>query len=137
MNGDKEQEMGAESASRIDRIADEDRGGEEGPKPGSAGGSPCSAEDQRVREAIGAGDYRTATALSARRYGAALGRLCMAMLGSQSEADDLVQETLLVAHHSWAAYRGAPPLRPPPGTTHAARGTAPPGPRCGAPTAHG
>ncbi len=65
-----------------------------------------SAElDGRVLEAIGTGDLRTATTLCARRYGASLGRVCMAMVGSQAEADDLVQETLLAAHDGFAGYR--------------------------------
>jgi RNA polymerase sigma-70 factor (ECF subfamily) len=85
---------------------DGDPGGKEQGSEASKVTGSCSAEEQRVHAALGAGDYRTATALCARRYGPALGRLCMAMLGSQSEADDLVQDTLLVAHHSWATYRG-------------------------------
>jgi RNA polymerase sigma-70 factor (ECF subfamily) len=40
-----------------------------------------------------------------------MGRLCMALLGSQSEADDAVQETLLAAHASFEGFRGEGSLR--------------------------
>ena len=57
-----------------------------------------SAEDRAIGDAISSGDHRTALSLCARHHGTAIGRLCMAMVGSSSEADDLVQETLIDAH---------------------------------------
>lgn len=61
---------------------------------------------QSVVDAISTGDHRTALMLCARFYGKDIGRLCMAILGSQAEADDATQETLLAAHDSFGGYRG-------------------------------
>jgi len=66
---------------------------------------------QTPEEAIARGSYREALALCAANHGQAIGRLCMALVGSQAEADELVQETLLVAHDSFASYRADGPLR--------------------------
>lgn len=52
------------------------------------------------------GAYRDAIAMCAAEHGAALGRLCMAMLGDQGEAEETVQEALLAAHDAMASYRG-------------------------------
>lgn len=52
------------------------------------------------------GDHREALTACARTHGAILGRLCMAMLGTQADADEAVQETLLAAHRAMAGYRG-------------------------------
>ncbi|MCW5807754.1 MAG: RNA polymerase sigma factor [Deltaproteobacteria bacterium] len=52
------------------------------------------------------GRHREAIALCARRHGTVLGRLCMALLGSQADADEATQETLLRAHRAMATYRG-------------------------------
>jgi len=90
MNGDKEQLMGAPSVARPEPAADEGKG----------------EVDRQVLAAIRSGDLRTATTLCARHYGASLGRLCMAMVSSQAEADDLVQETLLAAHDGFSSFRG-------------------------------
>jgi RNA polymerase sigma-70 factor (ECF subfamily) len=59
-----------------------------------------------VAPLIAAGQFREAVAACARHHGAILGRLCMALLGSQADADEAVQETLLAAHKSLAGYRG-------------------------------
>jgi RNA polymerase sigma-70 factor (ECF subfamily) len=82
--------MGAPNATRPEPMADDGKG----------------EVDRRVLVAIHSGDLRTATALCARHYGASLGRLCMAMVSSQVEADDLVQETLLAAHEGFPVFRG-------------------------------
>src|SRR5690349_13292979 len=50
--------------------------------------------------------HRDAVAACATTYGAVLGRLCMALLGSQADADEATQETLLRAHRAMASYRG-------------------------------
>lgn len=55
---------------------------------------------------IAAGDHRGALAACARIHGAVLGRLAMALLGSQADADEAVQETLLRAHRAMPQYRG-------------------------------
>ncbi len=51
------------------------------------------------------GKYRDAVAACANVHGAILGRLCMALLGSQADADEATQETLLRAHRAMATYR--------------------------------
>jgi len=52
------------------------------------------------------GRHREAIAACARSHGVILGRLCMALLGSQADADEATQETLLRAHRAMATYRG-------------------------------
>jgi RNA polymerase sigma-70 factor (ECF subfamily) len=64
-----------------------------------------------IHRAIRAGAWRDAIALSAREHGASLGRLCMAMLGSQAEAEECVQEVLIAAHHAFREYRGEGTVR--------------------------
>ncbi len=95
MGLDKELSMGVEAATNLD-----------GESP-----VPRSAEDRAIEDAIRSGDHRLALALCARDHGAAVGRLCMALVGSHAEADDLVQETLLDAHAGFAAFRGDGSLR--------------------------
>ncbi len=55
---------------------------------------------------IQGGQHREAIATCARDHHVILGRLCMALLGSQADADEAVQETLLRAHRAMATYRG-------------------------------
>jgi RNA polymerase sigma-70 factor (ECF subfamily) len=52
------------------------------------------------------GRHREALAACARTHGPIIGRLCMALLGSQADADEATQETLLRAHRAMAGYRG-------------------------------
>lgn len=59
-----------------------------------------------IGELIQQGKHRDAVAACARTYHAILGRLAMALLGSQADADEAVQETLLRAHRAMASYRG-------------------------------
>jgi len=68
------------------------------------------SEDPITRRIL-EGDYRDAIAMCAREHGAAIGRLCMAMLGSQAEAEETVQETLITAHGALASYRGEGSVR--------------------------
>ncbi len=58
-----------------------------------------------IVEMIHGGRHRDALAACARTHHAVLGRLCMALLGSQADADEAVQETLLRAHRAMASYR--------------------------------
>jgi RNA polymerase sigma-70 factor (ECF subfamily) len=58
-----------------------------------------------ILRSIQAGAYREAIALSAREHGASLGRMCMAMLGSQAEAEECVQEILIAAHDAFPSFR--------------------------------
>ena len=64
-----------------------------------------------IANLIREGSYRDAMAQSARDHGASLGRLCMAMLGSQAEAEECVQEVLLAAHDAFPTYRGEGTVR--------------------------
>jgi RNA polymerase sigma-70 factor (ECF subfamily) len=59
-----------------------------------------------ILPAIQEGRHRDALAACARTHGPVLGRLAMALLGSQADADEAVQETLLRAHRAMATYRG-------------------------------
>jgi RNA polymerase sigma-70 factor, ECF subfamily len=59
-----------------------------------------------IAELIHAGNHRDALAACARTHHTILGRLCMALLGTQADADEAVQETLLRAHRAMATYRG-------------------------------
>lgn len=52
------------------------------------------------------GEHGEALTACCRAYGAVLGRLCMALLGSQADADEATQETLLRAHRAMRSYRG-------------------------------
>lgn len=61
--------------------------------------------EQEIRAALSGGRYHEALASCVRDYGELLGRLCMALVGSQTEAEDLVQETLLAAHRGFHGYR--------------------------------
>jgi RNA polymerase sigma-70 factor (ECF subfamily) len=69
------------------------------PVPMEPGPDPIAALLQEGR-------HREALAACAHTHGAALGRLCMALLGSQADADEATQETLLRAHRGMASYRG-------------------------------
>jgi RNA polymerase sigma-70 factor (ECF subfamily) len=67
--------------------------------------------EQAIALALDAGDRRGALLLCARHYGATIGRLCMAMVGSQADAEDLTQETLLDAHEGFDGWRREAPMR--------------------------
>lgn len=73
--------------------------------------APKAGSDDDILEALRAGDRRRALGLCAGRHGRSLGRLCMALLGTQAEAEDAVQETLLAAHDSFDGFRGEGSLR--------------------------
>jgi len=62
--------------------------------------------DDPIAKLINEGDHRQAVEQCVEVYGAAIGRLCMAMLGSQSDAEEVAQETLLAAHKTMSNYRG-------------------------------
>ncbi len=79
-------------------------------RPESAEAGEASP-DAAIASAIGSGDHRQALVLCSRHHGAAIGRLCMAMLGSQANAEDIVQETLLDAHDGFASWRGEGSIR--------------------------
>ncbi len=70
----------------------------------SRAGSPKPADEQ-IAEAIDAGDLRRAVVLCSREHAAAIGRLSMSMLGSQQDAEDVTQETLIDAYGALSTWR--------------------------------
>ncbi|MEM9071356.1 MAG: sigma-70 family RNA polymerase sigma factor [Myxococcota bacterium] len=72
--------------------------------------APGSEEDPIVA-LIRGGQPRQAVAACAREHGAAMGRLCMALLGNQAEAEETVQEALIAAYDAFPSYRGEGSLR--------------------------
>ncbi len=73
--------------------------------------SPDSLSDDPVLALIRQGDRRGAVSACARQHGAAVGRLCMSWLGTQSEAEEATQETLLAAFDALEQYRGEGSVR--------------------------
>jgi len=78
------------------------------PPAGSAPASERGSIDDAgaIAALVERGDHRAAIAACARTHGAVIGRLCMALLGSQADAEEATQDTLLRAHRAMATYRG-------------------------------
>jgi RNA polymerase sigma-70 factor (ECF subfamily) len=76
------------------------------PVPAAEAGDPIAQEAQAILALIQGGQSRDALAACVCAHGVVLGRLCMALLGSQADADEATQETLLRAHRAMASYRG-------------------------------
>lgn len=74
--------------------------------PSRVGLAPCPDPDAQILAAIRGGQLKEALALCARHHALAVGRLCMALTGTQAEAEDLTQETLLLAYDGLAGFRG-------------------------------
>jgi RNA polymerase sigma-70 factor, ECF subfamily len=89
-----------------DNLAEAKRDEPKGAGVRSGEQSIPSAEDALAR-----GDHREALALCARAHGPGIGRLCMALTGSQAEADELVHEVLLLAYDAFPSYRAEGTLR--------------------------
>lgn len=64
-----------------------------------------------IADLIRGSRHREAAAACAREHGAAVGRLCMALLGDQGEAEETAQETLMAAHDAMPSYRGEGSVR--------------------------
>lgn len=64
-----------------------------------------------IADLIRRGRTRDAVTACAREHGAVLGRLCMALLGDQAEAEETAQETLMAAHDAMPSYRGEGSVR--------------------------
>jgi RNA polymerase sigma-70 factor (ECF subfamily) len=62
-------------------------------------------EETEIAVRLVRGDANGAIALAARVLGPVIGRLCFLLLGSQSEADEAAQETMLAAYHAASSYR--------------------------------
>jgi RNA polymerase sigma-70 factor (ECF subfamily) len=67
---------------------------------------PVEESGDAIADLIRGGKHREALTACVRTHHAILGRLCMALLASQADADEAVQETLLRAHRSMPTYRG-------------------------------
>lgn len=74
-------------------------------------GARARSDDAAIHEALALGDHREAVARSAKAHGAAVGRLCMALVSSQAEAQELAQETFVVAYRAFPSYRGEGTVR--------------------------
>jgi RNA polymerase sigma-70 factor, ECF subfamily len=70
-----------------------------------------SASDESIVRALAHEDRERAAALLVEQHGQAIGRACMALLGSQSEAEDALQETLIAALDGLPSFRGDGTLR--------------------------
>jgi RNA polymerase sigma-70 factor, ECF subfamily len=80
--------------------------------PSTPAAQPGAVEDEPdVKAALARNDTRGAVMLCARGHGEAIGRLCMALLGSQADAEVVLQETLLDAYRGIAGWRGEGSLR--------------------------
>ena len=66
---------------------------------------PLEPGDGAVIACMDAGKLEHAVKLCASQHGLSIGRLCMAMLGDQGDAEDVVQETLLAAYSGFASWR--------------------------------
>ncbi len=62
-------------------------------------------EAAQIEKLIGATQYKEALSRCAKAYAGPLGRLCTALTGSQAEAEELVQETLLAAYDGFPGFR--------------------------------
>lgn len=69
------------------------------------------ASDSDILAAARRGDREAASELLVGAHAPALGRVCLALLGSQTEAEDALQETLLDALEGLAGFRGEGSLR--------------------------
>jgi RNA polymerase sigma-70 factor, ECF subfamily len=64
-----------------------------------------SDEAAQIEKLIAEARYKDALARCAKAYSGPLGRLCTALTGSQAEAEELVQETLLAAYDGFPGFR--------------------------------
>jgi RNA polymerase sigma-70 factor, ECF subfamily len=105
--GDEEQAVGAE-ALRVEAKGE----AEQDVAAQAAVQRPrASGDDEDVVQAIAQGDLKAALGLCIRRHGEAMGRLCMALMGSQADAEDVLQETLLDAYRGLEGWRNEGSVR--------------------------
>ena len=71
-----------------------------------AAGTIAEVSADPVLALVREGRPREALALCAREHGAAVGRFCMALLGDQAEAEEVLQEALLAAYDGFGELRG-------------------------------
>jgi len=72
---------------------------------------PTPVGEEPILQALAARDRDRAASLLVDQHARALGRACMAILGSQSEAEDVLQETLVAALDGLESFRGDGTLR--------------------------
>jgi RNA polymerase sigma-70 factor (ECF subfamily) len=91
----------------------EEAGSVEAPltSPGPEASATPRAVDAEILAVLGQSRHRAAELLVA-QHGLAVGRLCMALLGRQSEAEHALLETLLAALDGVEKFRGQGALRP-------------------------
>ena len=100
--GDEEQAVRL-GAARVESAGEAELGA-------MATGQPSEA-DARVVAALEKGDKPEALRVCVAEHAEALGRLCMALLGSQADAEDVLQETLLDAYRALEQWRGEGSVR--------------------------
>jgi RNA polymerase sigma-70 factor, ECF subfamily len=84
----------------------------ESPKTEPAAAPAASGlRDSEILEALRRKDRPRAAELLVSDHARAVGRICMALLGSQSEAEDALQETLVAALDGLESFRGDGTLR--------------------------
>lgn len=66
---------------------------------------PPADESKAIEQLIAQAHYREALTRCSKAYGSPLGRLCTALTGSQAEAEELVQETLIAAFDGFPNFR--------------------------------
>ena len=76
-----------------------------------ASAPPHDSDADPISGLIREGRHREAVAMCARQHGAALGRMCMAMLGSQGESEETVQDVLVAAYRAMGSYRAEGSVR--------------------------
>jgi RNA polymerase sigma-70 factor (ECF subfamily) len=91
--GDKEQQNMVPGVIKLD------------PPGGAKPAGKDKPADEQIAEAIDGGDLRRAVVICSREHGATIGRLCMSMLGSQQDAEDVTQETLIDAYNALSSWR--------------------------------
>ncbi len=67
--------------------------------------------EQQILSTLRDGNRKRALELMARTWWAQLGRFCTAMVGSPTEAEELLQETFVIAWQEMDSYRGEGSLR--------------------------
>jgi RNA polymerase sigma-70 factor (ECF subfamily) len=69
------------------------------------GKQAADAADADIVRAITEGELRRALSACVRQHAASIGRLCLALSGSQADADELTQQTLISAHQRFSELR--------------------------------
>ncbi len=76
-----------------------------------SGSASSGVEADPIAVLIHAGRHREAISECVRHHGAPVGRMCMALLGDQAEAEETLQEAMLAAYQSMATWRAEGSVR--------------------------